>query len=36
MPCVPIAGVQNGMVALPIVGSSGWAELERGNPGCPI
>ena len=35
-PCVPIAGIQNGMLALPIVGSDVWVEFERGNPDYPI
>lgn len=36
MPCVPIAGVQNGMVALPIIGSGVWIEFEQGMPDSPI
>ena len=36
MPCVPIAGIQNGMFALPIVGSGVWVEFEQGNPDYPI
>ena len=36
MPCVPIAGLQNGMVALPIIGSGVWIEFEQGNPDHPI
>lgn len=36
MPCVPIAGIQNGMVALPIVGSGVWVEFEQGDPDYPI
>lgn len=36
LPCVPIAGIQNGMLALPIVGSSVWVEFEQGNPDYPI
>ena len=36
MPCVPIAGIQNGMVALPIIGSGVWVEFEQGNPDNPI
>lgn len=36
MPCVPIAGNQNGMVALPIIGSGVWVEFEQGNPDYPI
>ncbi|WP_372742509.1 phage baseplate assembly protein V [Neptunomonas sp.] len=36
MPCVPLAGIQNGMVALPIIGSGVWVEFEQGNPDYPI
>lgn len=36
MPCVPMAGIQNGMFALPIVGSGVWVEFEQGNPDFPI
>jgi len=36
MPCAPIAGIQNGMFALPIVGSGVWVEFEQGDPEKPI
>ncbi|MDN3556269.1 phage baseplate assembly protein V [Halomonas maura] len=36
MPCVPLAGLQNGMMALPVVGSGVWVEFEQGNPDHPI
>ena len=36
MPCVPIAGIQNGIVALPIIGSGVWVEFEQGDPDYPI
>ena len=36
MPCAPIAGIQNGMFALPIIGSGVWVEFEQGNPDHPI
>jgi len=36
MPCVPLAGIQNGMVALPIIGSGVWVEFEQGDPDQPI
>jgi uncharacterized protein involved in type VI secretion and phage assembly len=36
MPCVPIAGIQNGIFALPIIGSGVWVEFEQGNPEHPI
>lgn len=36
MPCVPIAGVNMGMFALPVIGSGVWIEFERGDPSKPI
>jgi hypothetical protein len=36
MPCVPLAGIQNGMFALPIIGSGVWVEFEQGDPDYPI
>jgi uncharacterized protein involved in type VI secretion and phage assembly len=36
MPCVPVAGIQNGMYALPIFGSGVWIEFEQGDPDHPI
>lgn len=36
MPCVPLAGIQNGILAVPIIGSGVWIEFEQGNPDYPI
>ena len=36
MPCVPVAGIQNGMVALPMIGSGVWIEFEHGDADYPI
>jgi hypothetical protein len=36
LPCVPMAGLQTGIVALPIIGSGVWIEFEQGNPEHPI
>ena len=36
MPCTPIAGIQNGMFALPVIGSGVWVEFEQGDPEYPI
>jgi uncharacterized protein involved in type VI secretion and phage assembly len=36
MPCVPLAGIQNGMFAVPIIGSGVWIEFEQGDPDYPI
>jgi uncharacterized protein involved in type VI secretion and phage assembly len=36
MPCVPFAGTQSGMWALPPVGSGVWIEFEQGDPQFPI
>lgn len=36
MPCVPVAGIQSGMFAVPSVGSGVWIEFEQGDPDYPI
>jgi uncharacterized protein involved in type VI secretion and phage assembly len=36
MPCVPMAGLQTGMVALPPPNSGVWIEFEQGDPDYPI
>lgn len=36
MPCVPVAGIQNGMFALPMIGSGVWIEYEQGDADHPI
>lgn len=36
MPCVPLAGINTGMLALPMIGSGVWVEFEQGNPDYPI
>ena len=36
MPCAPVAGIQNGMFALPMIGSGVWIEFEQGDPDYPI
>lgn len=36
MPCMPIAGIQNGMFAIPPIGSGVWIEFEQGDPDYPI
>jgi uncharacterized protein involved in type VI secretion and phage assembly len=36
MPCLPIAGVQNGLFAVPIIGSGVWVEFEHGDSNYPI
>jgi uncharacterized protein involved in type VI secretion and phage assembly len=36
MPCVPVAGLQTGMFAVPIIGSGVWVEFEQGDPDYPI
>ncbi len=35
-PCVPFAGSQHGLVALPEVGDGVWVEFEAGNQSRPI
>lgn len=36
MPCAPVAGIQNGMFALPQPGSGVWVEFEQGDADKPI
>lgn len=36
MPCVPIAGKQEGMFMVPQVGAGVWIEFEQGDPDYPI
>ena len=36
MPCVPLAGIQNGFFTVPIIGSGVWVEFEQGDPDYPI
>jgi hypothetical protein len=36
MPCVPFAGIQNGFLALPLIGSGVWVEFEQGDPDYPV
>ena len=36
MPCVPAAGIQAGMVAVPAIGAGVWVEFEQGDPDYPI
>jgi uncharacterized protein involved in type VI secretion and phage assembly len=36
MPCVPFAGIQSGMFAVPPIGAGVWIEFEQGNTDYPI
>jgi hypothetical protein len=36
MPCFPVAGIQTGIFAVPIIGSGVWIEFEQGDPDYPI
>jgi uncharacterized protein involved in type VI secretion and phage assembly len=36
MPCLPLAGINNGLFTLPVIGSGVWIEFERGDPDYPI
>lgn len=36
MPCVPFAGIQAGMWAIPITGTGVWVEFEQGDADRPI
>jgi hypothetical protein len=36
MPCVPVAGIQAGIFAVPPIASQVWVEFEQGDPDYPI
>lgn len=36
MPCVPVAGINHGMFAMPPIQSGVWVEFEQGDPDHPI
>jgi hypothetical protein len=36
MPCVPVAGINNGLFTVPMIGSGVWIEFERGDPDYPV
>lgn len=36
MPCLPAAGLQMGMLAVPPIGAGVWVEFEAGDPQFPI
>jgi hypothetical protein len=36
MPCAPVAGINMGMFALPLIGGGVWVEFEQGDPDYPI
>lgn len=36
MPCLPAAGIQNGLFAVPPIGAGVWVEFERGEADYPI
>lgn len=36
MPCMPIAGKQEGVFMVPQIGAGVWVEYEQGNPDYPI
>jgi len=36
LPCVPVAGLQAGIFAVPPIGSQVWIEFEQGDPDYPI
>jgi len=36
MPCVPVAGINMGMFAPPVIGSGVWVEFEQGDTSKPI
>lgn len=36
MPCLPVAGINTGLFAVPMIGSGVWIEFERGDADYPI
>jgi uncharacterized protein involved in type VI secretion and phage assembly len=36
MPCLPAAGIQNGLYTVPPIGAGVWVEFEQGDPDFPI
>lgn len=36
MPCLPVAGIQTGVVGVPPIGSGVWIEFEGGDPDYPV
>jgi uncharacterized protein involved in type VI secretion and phage assembly len=36
LPCLPVGGLQMGMVAVPLIGAGVWVEFEHGDPDFPI
>ena len=36
MPCVPVAGIQSGMYAVPPISSGVWVQFEGGDPDYPV
>ena len=36
LPCIPYAGLDQGLFALPPIGANVWIEFENGNPSYPI
>jgi len=36
MPCLPVAGINMGLFAVPVIGSKVWVEFERGDIDYPI
>ena len=36
MPCMPIAGKQEGVFMVPQIGAGVWVEFEQGDPDYPI
>jgi uncharacterized protein involved in type VI secretion and phage assembly len=35
-PCVPMAGLQQGIYTVPIIGSGVWIQFENGDPDYPV
>lgn len=35
-PCVPMAGIQQGIYTVPIIGAGVWVQFENGDPDYPV
>jgi uncharacterized protein involved in type VI secretion and phage assembly len=36
MPCLPVGGLQAGVIAVPVIGAGVWVEFEHGDPDYPV
>ena len=36
MPCVPVSGINTGVLSIPLIGAGVWIEFEQGDPDYPV